>query len=959
IPNPEIEFLNALGLFDPPEIAETIPSPEAKREYFEALGILEPIPQFYQTDIISSGCELLDDHYKVEIEKESIYAQDPINTLGVLREQIINIFNNQFNFTHGFKTRLCLRGKMSRSANYQQGLFDDKIEEDNGEKDYKEVPFKNKAVVVTAKEDIPRIVDELIWDIENRIETYIVDGSGWVYEVSEEVNIEMPIFVPLAASSHLLLPKGIPKRNNGIINIKNEDNRCFERCILEDLYPAPYHRERPQNQNPYLDKLNFKGIQFPSKKELIPIRIASKSKVHDRCNHKEENCQPHKLIRLLLITGDDPETGEPSQHYCLIQRREGLGKLAGYTTKHNRRLYICDYCVSHRTHDPKIDAQHMKDCEGINTPVQRTVMPLEADAETLSTLIEKNQGSQTKAIQEYKVISFDYIIRRSDSKTKVPVKIRGNDPAGEFIKAIEKEVEQYQDFLAGGHIIRNSAKKLIKILQSGIIPEEIVENYITSINIFQSWKLGKINLNFSKEYEKLIHLKDYLKGLYQAHKRDPLGVDIGIMYRLANTIYSMGQVSREKISAIPHNMESYFTLDIGNQRYMDSLQLMPGSLDSHISNLGAEPCKEEVDKDGNSLNLPCKKPSHLYRIDLDRCFAHLEKFPITREHGPKGKDDLVFSDCLEGFRKLMKGKFGLDIAHYVSLPSFAEDALYKTTGQEIELFTDDNIKRQVKANNPQCPDFVPETEEAMKKLYIWLLYVDANALYTGAMMQSMPTGGHRWITAEETSDLFNKITKCEIPDNAEKGYILEVDLDYPYKLHKAHTSYPLAPENIEISKDEMSKYGQEIINDLKHYTKTKKLVPNLNNKKKPERESKKFKKLVADPSYKSHRILAENLVALGKEKIILNKKVPGKFKDESCGTTIWKFCGPRPKLYSYILADGKTDQRAKGVQKVVVKKNLTHDMYEDCLKSQKECMVTIHRLGSKDHIIRLLRSSKV
>ncbi|CAG8625481.1 4760_t:CDS:2, partial [Diversispora eburnea] len=49
----------------------------------------------------------------------------------------------------------------------------------------------------------------------------------------------------------------------------------------------------------------------------------------------------------------------------------------------------------------------------------------------------------------------------------------------------------------------------------------------------------------------------------------------------------------------------------------------------------------------------------------------------------------------------------------------------------------------------------------------------------------------------------------------------------------------------------------------------------------------------------------------------------------------------------------------KGVQKVVVRKNLTHDMYEDCLKSRKETMITMHRLGSKDHIIRLLRSSKI
>ncbi|CAG8645641.1 6437_t:CDS:2 [Cetraspora pellucida] len=160
--NPKIEFFDALRLFDSLEIAKTFPLPEAEREYLKVLGILKPISQFYQTDIISSGSELLDDHYKVEIGKES-------------------------------------------------RLFNDKIEEDNEEIDYKEVSFKNKAVVVTAKEDILRIVDELIWDIENQIETYIVEGSGWVYEVSEEVNIEMSIFILLTATSYLLLPKRIPK----------------------------------------------------------------------------------------------------------------------------------------------------------------------------------------------------------------------------------------------------------------------------------------------------------------------------------------------------------------------------------------------------------------------------------------------------------------------------------------------------------------------------------------------------------------------------------------------------------------------------------------------------------------------------------------------------------------------------------------------------------------------------
>ena len=87
-------------------------------------------------------------------------------------------------------------------------------------------------------------------------------------------------------------------------------------------------------------------------------------------------------------------------------------------------------------------------------------------------------------------------------------------------------------------------------------------------------------------------------------------------------------------------------------------------------------------------------------------------------------DVLLLADVFEANRKMMKGKFELDIAHYVSLSSFMEDALYKTTKQEIELFTDDNkylfcekeirggismaSNRQVVANNPKCPGYNPK-----------------------------------------------------------------------------------------------------------------------------------------------------------------------------------------------------------------------------------------------------------
>ena len=46
-----------------------------------------------------------------------------------------------------------------------------------------------------------------------------------------------------------------------------------------------------------------------------------------------------------------------------------------------------------------------------------------------------------------------------------------------------------------------------------------------------------------------------------------------------------------------------------------------------------------------------------------------------------------------------------------------------------------------------------------------------------------------------------------------KGYIVEVDIDYPQELHDKHNCFPLAPERLEMG-------GKE------------KLVPNLNNKEK-------------------------------------------------------------------------------------------------------------------------------
>ena len=99
-------------------------------------------------------------------------------------------------------------------------------------------------------------------------------------------------------------------------------------------------------------------------------------------------------------------------------------------------------------------------------------------------------------------------------------------------------------------------------------------------------------------------------------------------------------------------------------------------------------------------------------------------------------------------------------------------------------------------------------DESKESSYIQ--YLDANNLYGAAMSEKLPMIGFKWV-----SDILGKDKKFvkSYDKNSSKGYILEVDVDYPSKLHKLHSDMPFLPERMKIDK-------------------TKKLVCNLHDKKK-------------------------------------------------------------------------------------------------------------------------------
>jgi hypothetical protein len=70
------------------------------------------------------------------------------------------------------------------------------------------------------------------------------------------------------------------------------------------------------------------------------------------------------------------------------------------------------------------------------------------------------------------------------------------------------------------------------------------------------------------------------------------------------------------------------------------------------------------------------------------------------------------------------------------------------------------------------------------------------------MSQYLPYEKFRFMSDKEIEQ--HDVTT--VPDDAETGYALECDLEYPSELHNLHNDYPLAPEHMTINESMMSPF---------------------------------------------------------------------------------------------------------------------------------------------------------
>ena len=89
-----------------------------------------------------------------------------------------------------------------------------------------------------------------------------------------------------------------------------------------------------------------------------------------------------------------------------------------------------------------------------------------------------------------------------------------------------------------------------------------------------------------------------------------------------------------------------------------------------------------------------------------------------------------------------------------------------------------------------------------------------------------------------------------------------------------------------------------------------------------------------------------------------NKKVIGKFKDETGGLPITEWVGLRAKMYSMMTEDGKEKKTGKGIKKSVLKKEVRHQDFKDCLMEKREYEHSMVNFRSQRHQVFTLKQTK-
>ena len=632
--------------------------------------------------------------------------------------------------------------------------------------------------------------------ILNKIDTWISHGSGWVVDEVEGHFINVAVYRPLRGSSYVDLPKELKHSRKGLVNIQNEDDKCFMWCHLAYLYPVEKNVRLVSKYKQHVDKVNYSGIKFPVTINQIPKTEALNDQGFNVFGYEDKQVFPlyitkkPNVISLLLLNG----------HYVLIK---DFNRFIFNQTKHKNKKHFCFHCLQCFSSEAVLQ-KHKQDCLTING-MQAVRMPKEkvlkftnfykqlkapfviyADFEAINEKVSgpepNSAGSFTHKYQKHTDCSYGYKLVCVDPQFSKPVKLyRGPNAVYKFIESVIDEVDYCQkvkkEHFNKPLVMSEEDEALFRSQDSCHICNE---KYTAS----------------AKRVRDHCHITGKFRG--SAHE------DCNINFRLTNKIpvffhnlrgydshFIMQQIGKFglPIHVIPNNIEKYMAFMIGKHLvFLDSFQYMASSLDALAKNLSAYPyLSQEFSRETTGVsNVKLVTQKGVYPYDYMDSFSRFDeiKLPaiedfystvneagISQEEynhavsvweafGCKTLGDyhdlylktdvLLLTDVFENFREMCLAFYRLDPCHYFSSSGISFDSYLKMTGVNLQLLSDVDMyqfiekglrggvsyiaNRHAKANNKYLPKYDSTAESS------YIMYLEQITCMDGLCHRVYPQG---------------------------------------------------------------------------------------------------------------------------------------------------------------------------------------------------------------------------
>ena len=182
--------------------------------------------------------------YKVKI----VERKDPIVQLEASKLSIKDLFSNLINEMKGFKYQITVKILLKK---YKP----------NREIEFAPVYFNSSTkLVVNHRYELNKSFQEILY----KIDAWIDKGSDWIVELIESQYINIMTYKPLVGISYIDLPIELSSPRKGLINIKNNDQKCFLWCHVRHINPVEEHPGRIKKTDGRIAcNLNYEGIEFP------------------------------------------------------------------------------------------------------------------------------------------------------------------------------------------------------------------------------------------------------------------------------------------------------------------------------------------------------------------------------------------------------------------------------------------------------------------------------------------------------------------------------------------------------------------------------------------------------------------------------------------------------------------------------------------------------------------------